>query len=48
MKLFKAINKKRQIKGLIEQVKDNVIQLKSGENIFEIPLDVVNKANLVS
>jgi ribosome maturation factor RimP len=48
VKLYKAINKKRQFKGVIEQVKDNVIQLRLGEDLLEIPLDVVNKANLVS
>lgn len=48
VKLYQAINKKRAFKGVIEKVENTVIQLRLGEDVLDIPLDVINKANLIS
>jgi len=48
IKLYQPINKKRVFNGIIEQVEDNILRLNSNDTVVDIPLDSVNKANLVS
>lgn len=45
--LFKAINGRKKITGLIKKVEDNVITLQEGEQVFEVPFDAMSKARLV-
>tara|TARA_B110000879_G_scaffold202596_1_gene279155 strand:+ start:693 stop:1136 length:444 start_codon:yes stop_codon:yes gene_type:complete len=48
IKLYQAINKKRALCGVIEEVNENALQLLVSGETFSIPLDAVKKANLVS
>jgi ribosome maturation factor RimP len=45
--LFKAIEGRRKITGLIKKVEDDVITLQDGDQIFEVPFDAMSKARLV-
>jgi ribosome maturation factor RimP len=45
--LFKAIEGRKKITGLIEKVEDDVITLQENGQIFKIPFDVISKARLV-
>lgn len=45
--LFKAIEGRRKITGLIKKVEDNVITLQDDGQIFEVPFDAMSKARLV-
>jgi ribosome maturation factor RimP len=45
--LFKAIDGRRKITGLIEKVEDDIITLKDGEQVFEVPFIAMSKARLV-
>lgn len=47
VKLYQAIDRKKSYKGIIQGVSDNVLQLKSGENLIDISLDLISRANLV-
>lgn len=46
--LFKAINGRRKITGLIVKVEGDTISLQEGEQIFEVPFVAMSKARLVS
>lgn len=48
IKLYKAVEKKKIFKGIIEKVEENNLQLKLNDAVLNIPFDLVNKANLVS
>jgi len=45
--LFKAIDGRRKITGVIEKVEDDIITLKEGEQVFEVPFVAMSKARLV-
>jgi ribosome maturation factor RimP len=45
--LFKAIDGRRKITGQIEKVESDIITLKDGEQVFEVPFDAMSKARLV-
>jgi ribosome maturation factor RimP len=45
--LFKAINGRRKITGLIKKVEGDVISLQEGEQVFEVPFIEMSKARLV-
>ncbi|MGZ4994115.1 MAG: ribosome maturation factor RimP [Methylobacter sp.] len=45
--LFKAIDGRRKITGLIEKVEGDIITLKDGEQVFEVPFVAMSKARLV-
>jgi len=53
--LFKAINGRRKITGLIKKVEDDIItlrqaqdgRLQEGEQVFEVPFSAMSKARLV-
>jgi ribosome maturation factor RimP len=45
--LFKPIDGRRKITGLIEQVEDDIVTLKEGEQFFEVPFAAMSKARLV-
>jgi ribosome maturation factor RimP len=45
--LFKAINGRRKITGLIKKVEGDVITLQEGEQVFEVPFIEMSKARLV-
>jgi ribosome maturation factor RimP len=45
--LFKAINGRKKITGLIEKVTDDVITLSEAGQIFEVPFNAMSKARLV-
>jgi ribosome maturation factor RimP len=45
--LFKAINGRRKITGLIKKVEGDVITLQEGEQVFEVPFVAMSKARLV-
>jgi ribosome maturation factor RimP len=45
--LFKAIDGRRKITGIIEKVEDDIITLKEGEQVFEVPFVAMSKARLV-
>jgi ribosome maturation factor RimP len=45
--LFKAIDGRRKITGIIEKVEDDIITLKDGEQVFEVPFVAMSKARLV-
>lgn len=48
MKLYKAIDKKKSINGILENIGDNTLQVRVGGELLDISLDAVNKANLVA
>ncbi|MGZ4997084.1 MAG: ribosome maturation factor RimP [Methylobacter sp.] len=45
--LFKAIDGRRKITGIIEKVEEDIITLKDGEQVFEVPFVAMSKARLV-
>ncbi len=45
--LFKTINGRRKITGLIEKVEGDVITLQEGDQVFEVPFGAMSKARLV-
>jgi len=45
--LFKAIDGRRKITGLIEKVDGDIITLKEGSQVFEVPFVAMSKARLV-
>lgn len=45
--LFKAINGRRKITGLIKKVEGDVITLQEGEQVFEVPFVAMSKVRLV-
>ncbi|WP_333875716.1 ribosome maturation factor RimP [Methylobacter sp.] len=45
--LFQAIDGRRKITGLIEKVEGDIITLKDGEQVFEVPFTAMSKARLV-
>jgi ribosome maturation factor RimP len=45
--LFKAIDGRRKITGLIAKVAGDVVTLQEGEQVFEVPFDAMSKARLV-
>ncbi|MGR9117230.1 MAG: ribosome maturation factor RimP [Gammaproteobacteria bacterium] len=45
--LFKPIEKRRKITGLIEKVEGEIIFLKEGDQIYEVPFQAMSKARLV-
>ncbi len=45
--LFKAIDGRRKITGLITKVSGDIITLQEGEQVFEVPFDAMSKARLV-
>jgi len=45
--LFKAIDGRRKITGLIAKVVGDVVTLQEGEQVFEVPFDAMSKARLV-
>lgn len=45
--LFKAIDGRRKITGLIVKVEGDVVTLQEGEQVFEVPFDAMSKARLV-
>ncbi len=47
IKLYQAINRKKSYKGFIQSVKDNVLQLKSDNELIDISFDLISRANLV-
>lgn len=44
--LFKAIDGRKKITGLIEKVEEDVITLQENGQIFKVPFDVISKARL--
>lgn len=48
LKLYQAVNKKKKLTGTIYAFEDNLLKLQVGQEIFEISLDTISKANLVS
>jgi ribosome maturation factor RimP len=45
--LFKSIDGRRKITGLIKKVEGDVITLQEGEQVFEVPFIAMSKARLV-
>ncbi|MDD5462654.1 MAG: ribosome maturation factor RimP [Methylococcales bacterium] len=45
--LFKAINGRRKVTGLIKKVEDDIITLQEDDQVFEVPFDAMSKARLV-
>ncbi|WP_031433204.1 ribosome maturation factor RimP [Methylomarinum vadi] len=45
--LFKPINKRRKITGLIQKVEDDVVVLLEGDQTYDIPFKAMSKARLV-
>jgi len=45
--LFKAIDGRRKITGLIKKVEGDIITLQEGEQVFEVPFVAMSKARLV-
>ena len=45
--LFRAIDGRKKITGLIKKVEGDVITLQEGEQIYEVPFDAMSKARLV-
>ena len=45
--LFKAIDGRRKITGLIKKVEGDIITLQVSDQIFEVPFDAMSKARLV-
>ncbi|MFA6051617.1 MAG: ribosome maturation factor RimP [Methylobacter sp.] len=45
--LFKVIDGRRKITGLITKVSGDVVTLQEGEQVFEVPFDAMSKARLV-
>lgn len=45
--LFKPIENRKKIKGSIESVAGDMISLKEGEQVFEVPFSAMSKARLV-
>ena len=45
--LFKAIDGRRKITGLIKKVEDDIITLQNGDQIYEVPFNAMSKARLV-
>ncbi len=45
--LFKAIDDRRKIKGLIEKVDGDIVTLHEGDRVFEVPFGAMSKARLV-
>jgi ribosome maturation factor RimP len=45
--LFKPIDKRRRIQGMIDSVTDDSVILKDGEQHFKIPFQTMSKARLV-
>ncbi|WP_305908450.1 ribosome maturation factor RimP [Methylomarinum sp. Ch1-1] len=45
--LFKPINKRRKITGLIKKVEGDVVVLQEGDQTYEIPFNAMSKARLV-
>ncbi|MFI3185955.1 MAG: ribosome maturation factor RimP, partial [Methylococcaceae bacterium] len=45
--LFKAIDGRRKINGLIKKVEGDVITLEEGGQVFEVPFGAMSKARLV-
>ncbi|HEY8098319.1 MAG TPA: ribosome maturation factor RimP, partial [Methylobacter sp.] len=45
--LFKAIDGRRKITGLIEKVEGDSITLQEGDQVFEVPFIAMSKARLV-
>ena len=46
--LFKAIEKRRKITGLIEKVDADIVQIKEHDKVFKVPFQAMSKARLVS
>jgi ribosome maturation factor RimP len=45
--LFKVIDGRRKITGLITKVAGDIVTLQEGEQVFEVPFDAMSKARLV-
>lgn len=45
--LFRPVAQRRKITGRIEKVLDNSVQLKEGEELFDVPFEAMSKARLV-
>ncbi|GAB4261514.1 MAG: ribosome maturation factor RimP [Methylomicrobium sp.] len=45
--LFKPIEKRRKISGVIDKVENDTVYLQEGERLFEIPFQAMSKARLV-
>ena len=45
--LFKAIDGRKKITGIIVKVEDDIITLQEGEQIYTVPFDAMSKARLV-
>ena len=45
--LFRPINERRKITGLILGVEDSTIRIQEGEQVFDVPFQVMSKARLV-
>ncbi len=45
--LFRAIDNRRKITGLIAAVDNDIVRLQEGDNIYEIPFQAMSKARLV-
>lgn len=45
--LFKAIDARRKITGLIMKVEGDIITLQDGDQVYEVPFDAMSKARLV-
>ena len=46
--LFKPIENRRKITGLIEKVEAEIVHIRDHDQVFEIPFQVMSKARLVS
>jgi ribosome maturation factor RimP len=46
--LFRAINGRRKITGLLQQVEADVVFLVEAEQVFEVPFAAISKARLVA
>ena len=45
--LFKPINKRRKITGLIQKVEGDFVVLQEGDQIYDVPFNAMSKARLV-
>lgn len=45
--LFRAVDGRKKITGLIDKVEDDVIFLQENDRIYQVPFDVISKARLV-
>jgi ribosome maturation factor RimP len=45
--LFRAVDGRKKITGLIDKVEDDVVFLQESDRIYQVPFDVISKARLV-